>query len=69
MIRIHQVLKEKGLKSKMILQVHDELNFDVFLPELDTVREIIRHEMEHACQLKVPLLVDMGSGQNWFEAH
>jgi len=69
MIRIHQEFSKNNLKTKMILQVHDELNFDVYLPELDRVREIIRHEMEHACQLIVPLIVDMGTGQNWFEAH
>lgn len=69
MIRIHHELSKNKLKSKMILQVHDELNFDVYLPELNQVREIIRHEMEHACQLIVPLIVDMGTGQNWFEAH
>jgi len=69
MIRIHQALSKNNFKSKMILQVHDELNFDVYLPELNKVREIVRHEMEHACQLIVPLIVDMGTGQNWFEAH
>ncbi len=69
MIRIHSELQASGLQSKMILQVHDELNFDVFEPELNQVREIIRHEMEHAFQLKVPLVVDMGTGNNWFEAH
>ncbi|MCK5820799.1 MAG: DNA polymerase I [Bacteroidales bacterium] len=69
MINIHKELQKNKLKTKMILQVHDELNFDVFLPELTQVREIIRHEMEHACQLIVPLIVDMGIGQNWFEAH
>lgn len=69
MIRIHRELLKRNLKSKMILQVHDELNFDALISELDEVKEIVRHEMEHACQLKVPLLVDMGTGNNWFEAH
>ncbi|MCD6346454.1 MAG: DNA polymerase I [Bacteroidales bacterium] len=69
MIRIHSELLRTELKTKMILQVHDELNFDVFKPEINQVREIIRHEMEHAFQLKVPLVVDMGTGENWFEAH
>lgn len=69
MINIFKELEKNKLKSKMILQVHDELNFDVFLPELESVREIVRYNMEHACQLDVPLVVDMGSGQNWFEAH
>ncbi len=69
MIRIYRELEKNGLKTRMILQVHDELNFDVYKPELNQVREIIRHEMEHAMQLRVPLVVDMGTGENWFEAH
>jgi len=69
MIRIDQELRKYNLRSKMVLQVHDELNFDVYLPELNQVREIVRYEMEHAMQLKVPLVVDMGEGKNWLEAH
>ncbi|MDD4644855.1 MAG: DNA polymerase I, partial [Bacteroidales bacterium] len=69
MIRIDQALRKFNLRSKMVLQVHDELNFDVYLPELNQVREIVRYEMEHAMQLKVPLVVDMGEGKNWLEAH
>ena len=69
MINIHNELIKNNLKSKMILQVHDELNFDVYLPELTQVRELVRQNMEHACQLDVPLVVDMGTGQNWYEAH
>lgn len=69
MIRIQEALRKNHFKTKMILQVHDELNFDAYLPELNEVRELIRYEMEHACQLKVPLLVDIGTGQNWYEAH
>jgi DNA polymerase-1 len=53
----------------MILQVHDELNFDVPAEELERVREIVKHEMELASPLKVPLIVDMGEGSNWLEAH
>jgi len=69
MVRIHQKIESLGLKSRMVLQVHDELNFDVYLPELRQMKEIVRHEMEHALQLRVPLLVDMGEGRNWLEAH
>ncbi|MBT4411812.1 MAG: DNA polymerase I, partial [Bacteroidetes bacterium] len=69
MIRIHQELLSSGLKSRMILQVHDELNFDVYKPEISKVRDIVRHEMEHVIQLQVPLIVDIGTGTSWFEAH
>lgn len=69
MINIHNEMSRLKLKSKMILQVHDELNFDVYLPELNQVKDLVRENMEHACQLDVPLIVDMGTGQNWFEAH
>ena len=69
MINIHGKLEEEGLKTKMLLQVHDELVFDVFKPELEAVKKMIRHEMEHAYELKVPLVVEMGSGNNWLEAH
>lgn len=70
MINIHRVFKEKALKSKMILQVHDELVFDVFKPEFEEVKEIVESKMKTALSgLKVPILVGMGSGQNWLEAH
>lgn len=69
MIRIFEAFGKHGLQSKMILQVHDELNFDVRINELDQVRELVRYEMEHVYQLNVPLVVDMGTGNNWFEAH
>lgn len=69
MIRIHKQMIRENLQSKMVLQVHDELNFDVFLPELTRVKEIVRHEMERAVQLSVPLVVDLGTGKNWLEAH
>jgi len=65
MIDIYRRLRK--LKSKMILQVHDELVFDVFKPELDEVSEIVREEMESAVELKVPLKADMASGENWLE--
>lgn len=69
MINIHKKLKEKGLKSKMLLQVHDELVFDVFKPELEELKSLIKHEMENAYKLIVPLDVDLGVGNNWLEAH
>ncbi len=69
MIRIDDEFRKRNLRSKLVLQVHDELNFDVYLPELTEVKEIVRHEMEHALQLRVPLLIDMGEGKNWLEAH
>jgi len=69
MVRIEGRFTEEALKSTMILQVHDELNFDVPSAELDQVKKIVKTEMEHASLLKVPLLVDMGEGSNWLEAH
>lgn len=69
MINIYTQFKVQNLKSKMILQVHDELNFDVYQSELETVKEIVKHEMESAAKLHVPLTVDMGVGNNWLEAH
>lgn len=69
MINIHQKLEEANLQTKMLLQVHDELIFDVPKDELEQVRQLIKHEMEHAYSLDVPLVVDMGVGQNWLEAH
>lgn len=69
MIQIHQKMKEHALQSKMLLQVHDELVFDVYQPELETLKALIKTEMENAYTLNVPLVVDMGVGQNWLEAH
>ena len=69
MIRIHQKLQEKAYRTKMLLQVHDELVFDVYIPELDEVSKLIRSEMENAYSLAVPLVVDIGVGDNWLEAH
>ena len=69
MIRIHRRFGEPGLKSKMILQVHDELNFSVFPEEKDTVEKIVIGEMQNAYQLSVPLIADCGWGANWLEAH
>lgn len=69
MIRIHQRMKEEHLRSKMILQVHDELNFSVYPEEKGRVEQIVLTEMEAAYQLKVPLIADSGWGNNWLEAH
>lgn len=69
MIRIHRRFKEEGLKSKMILQVHDELNFAVVAEEKDIVQRIVVEEMQSAYPLSVPLVADYGWGSNWLEAH
>jgi len=53
----------------MILQVHDELVFDVCIPELEKMKNIVKYEMENVVKLEVPLLVEMGTGKNWLEAH
>jgi len=62
-------LAAERLKTRMVLQVHDELVFDVPLGELERVRELVRIEMEGALELSVPLLVDIGVGGNWRQAH
>ena len=69
MINIHKKLDEGKYKTKMLLQVHDELVFDCYKPELDTMKELIKSEMEHAYKLSVPLDVEVGVGENWLEAH
>lgn len=69
MVTIHRRLKEEGLKAQMIMQVHDELNFNVPLNEVDKVREIVVSEMQHVVHLTVPLIADCGVGTNWLEAH
>lgn len=69
MINIHNELKGMNLKSRMILQVHDELVFDVYKPELDLIKPIIEKHMKHALPLNVPVEVGMGVGDNWLEAH
>ena len=69
MVRIFDRFEREGLQAKMILQVHDELNFTVPLPEIDTVSRIVKEEMEHAATLRVPLVADTGTGSNWLEAH
>lgn len=67
MVRVYQRLKEEGLKSKLILQVHDELIIDALKSELEPVKHILKEEMEHAASLSVPLVVDMKTGNSWYE--
>ena len=69
MVRIWKRFKEEGIRSKMILQVHDELNFSVYPEEREQVKRIVIEEMQNACQLNVPLTADAGWGCNWLEAH
>jgi len=69
MVNIWRELKKQGLQSKMILQVHDELNFDVLKPELDQMKAIVKHEMETAVNIGVPLTVEINAGDNWLDAH
>lgn len=69
MVRIHRRFKAEGIRSKMILQVHDELNFSVFPEEKEQVERIVVEEMQGAYKLRVPLVADAGWGKNWLEAH
>ena len=69
MIHIFQRFKTEGIKSKMILQVHDELNFSVYPDEKEKVEHIVLEEMQNAFQMQVPLVADSGFGENWLEAH
>ena len=69
MVRIYKRMKDEGLKSKMILQVHDELNFSVLPEEKEHMERLVLEEMQGAFALKVPLIADAGWGENWLEAH
>ena len=69
MKNIFNIFNEKQFKSKMILQVHDELVFDVHLSELNKIRKVVKNSMENAVTLDIPLKVDIGTGKNWLEAH
>ena len=68
MIRVNQRMKDQKMKSRLVLQVHDELLIEAYEPELDEVQNILKEEMEHAAELKVPLEIDMHTGDNWYEA-
>lgn len=69
MVSIHRRLKEEHLRAQMIMQVHDELNFNVPAAEVDRVREIVVSEMQNAVHLSIPLIAECGVGNNWLEAH
>ena len=69
MINIQRKLKENKYRSKMLLQVHDELIFDVHKEELEALQKMVKQEMDHAFELSVPLDVEIGTGENWLEAH
>jgi DNA polymerase-1 len=69
MAKIYKRFKQENIKGKMILQVHDELVFDVYKDEIEKVKQLVKAEMESAAQLSVPLTVEMGTGTNWLEAH
>ncbi|MDI7253405.1 MAG: DNA polymerase, partial [Actinomycetota bacterium] len=68
MVRVHRRIRQEGLTSRMILQVHDELVFDVEKGEEEAVEELVREEMENAYPLEVPLRVEVGKGPSWYEA-
>jgi len=69
MVNIWRALNKQKLQSKMILQVHDELNFDVWKPELEQMKSIVKQEMENAVNIGVPLTIEMNAGDNWLDAH
>ena len=69
MIRLHKLFQEKNYRSKMLLQVHDELVFDLHKEELEELTSVIKSEMENAYKMSIPLIVDIGKGENWLEAH
>jgi len=69
MIRIHERFQREAIRSKMILQVHDELNFSVYPDEKEQVERIVLEEMQNAFHMQVPLVADSGFGSNWLEAH
>ena len=69
MINVDRAMKEAGVKSRMVLQIHDELLFDVVKGEEDIMKEIVVREMESVVKLSVPLTVECNIGKNWLEAH
>ena len=69
MINVHAEMQKRGMKSKLLLQVHDELVFDANKAELDELKALVSEKMTKAVNLEVPMVVDMGEGQNWLEAH
>ncbi len=69
MIKVHNEISRLGLKSRLLLQVHDELVFDAFKPEVETLTKLVKECMENAIPLNVPIVVETGTGKNWLEAH
>ena len=69
MINVYRGLKDAGLKSKLILQVHDELLIETYEEEIEQVKEILSREMKQAADLAVPLEIDLNVGKNWYDAH
>ncbi len=69
MIEVHKAMKAANVKSKMLLQVHDELVFDVPLDEIELMKELVKKAMESAVKLEVPMQAEMEIGDNWLEAH
>ena len=69
MINIYKKMAAEKLQSKMVLQVHDELNFYVYTPELEKMKSIVKTEMENAVEIGVPLIVEMNAASNWLDAH
>ncbi len=69
MINIHKIFQKENYKSKMLLQVHDELVFDIYKEELEVLKPLIKNEMENAFKMSIPLTVDLGEGDNWLQAH
>jgi len=69
MVNISNRFKKEYIKSKMILQVHDELNFDVYKSELELVSQVVKDEMQNVVKLSAPLIVETGVGTNWLDAH
>ncbi|MFM7727142.1 MAG: DNA polymerase, partial [Flavobacteriales bacterium] len=69
MVNLHEEIKKRSMKSRMILQVHDELVFDAHLSEVDELKALVAEKMSSAITMRVPLVVDMNTGANWLEAH
>ena len=69
MVRVHNRLEKENLKARLILQVHDEIVVDLVPTEREAVERIVREQMEGAAKLSIPLVVDIGIGKNWLEAH
>ena len=69
MVGVAKAFKEQGIRSKLILQVHDEIFVDLIPSERETVERIVREQMEGAAELSIPLVVDVGVGKSWLEAH